>query len=71
MALLRTVIGGTDAVAGALLYGAVDRGWGDRLAAAFAVAIYHLMPLDFGVLVGRQPDQRLCAVGVGCRVGAR
>ena len=47
--LLRTVVAVTDAMAGALLYFAVDRGWGDRLAAAFATALYLLLPLDFMV----------------------
>ena len=28
----------------------VVKAWGHRLAAAMAVAIYHLIPLDFGVL---------------------
>src|SRR5207237_2816015 len=36
--------------AGARLYGLVARARGDRLAGACAVAIYHLLPLDFGVL---------------------
>jgi hypothetical protein len=33
-----------------VLYGIVVKAWGDRLAAAMAVAIYCLMPLDFAVL---------------------
>src|SRR5262249_61200794 len=32
------------------LYWVVARNWGNRLAAAMSVAIYHLMPLNFGVL---------------------
>jgi hypothetical protein len=51
MALLRIVCAAADAVAGLLLYAVVARGRGDRLAGAMAVAIYHLMPLSFGVLV--------------------
>jgi hypothetical protein len=47
--LLRTVVAVTDAVVGALLYFAVARGWGDRLAAALATALYLLLPLDFMV----------------------
>jgi hypothetical protein len=50
MSLLRIVTTGADAVGGMLLYGAIVRTWGDRLAGACAVAIYHLIPLDFGVL---------------------
>ena len=50
MALLRIIAASVDAVAGALLYLAVVRSKGDRLAGASAVAIYHLIPLDFGVL---------------------
>jgi hypothetical protein len=50
MALLRIVCTSADAVAGLLLYPLVVRNWGNRLAAAMAVAIYHLMPLNFGVL---------------------
>jgi hypothetical protein len=50
MALLRIVCTSADAAAGLLLYPLVARSWGTRLAAAMAVAIYHLMPLSFGVL---------------------
>jgi hypothetical protein len=50
MALLRVVTVSTDAIVGALLYGLIARGRGDRLAGACAVALYHLLPLDFGVL---------------------
>lgn len=50
MALLRIITCAADAAAGLLLYAIVTRGWGHRLAAAMAVAIYHLMPLDFAVL---------------------
>jgi hypothetical protein len=50
MALLRVVATVTDTVVAILLYGAIARTRRDRLAAACAVAIYHLTPLDFGVL---------------------
>jgi hypothetical protein len=50
MALLRIVCTTADAAAGLLLYGVITRIWGNRLAGAMAVAIYHLMPLSFGVL---------------------
>jgi hypothetical protein len=51
MALLRVICAAADAVAGLLLYTVVARARGDRLAGAMAVAIYHLIPLSFGVLV--------------------
>jgi hypothetical protein len=50
MALLRIVTTSADAVVATLLYGAMVRARSDRLAGACAVAIYHLVPLDFGVL---------------------
>lgn len=49
MALLRIIVIAFDAAAAALLYFAVVRAWGDRLAAAIAVALYHLVPLDFDI----------------------
>lgn len=49
MALLRIIVIAFDAVAAALLYFIVVRAWGDRLAAAVAVALYHLVPLDFDI----------------------
>ena len=51
MALLRVVCAAADAVAGLLLYAVVARSRGDRLSGAMTVAIYHLIPLTFGVLV--------------------
>lgn len=51
MALLRIICTAADAAAALLIYPLVVRNWGDRLGAAMAVAIYHLMPLSFGVLV--------------------
>lgn len=50
MALLRIICTSADAVAGLLLYAVVARNWENRLAGAMAVAIYHLIPLSFGVL---------------------
>ena len=50
--LLRIVVVATDAVVGALLYTVVVRGWGDRRAAAFAAAIYQLLPLGFMTAAG-------------------
>jgi hypothetical protein len=50
MALLRIVCSTSDALVSILLYGAIVRVWGDRLAGACAVAIHQLIPLDFGVL---------------------
>ena len=50
MALLRILVVAFDAVAGALLYFAVVRAWGDRLAAAFCVALYHFLPLNFEIV---------------------
>lgn len=50
MALLRIITSAIDAIAGLLLYAIVAKAWGNRLAAAITVAIYHLIPLDFGIL---------------------
>lgn len=50
MALLRIVAAAVDCVFGLLLYWVVVRNWENRLAGAIAIAIYHLMPLNFGVL---------------------
>jgi len=50
MALLRIVTTATDCAFGVLIYWVVARNWGNRLAAAVAIATYHLTPLDFGVL---------------------
>ncbi|HYT65026.1 MAG TPA: hypothetical protein VEL51_01315 [Vicinamibacterales bacterium] len=48
--LLRTLTTSVDAVAGLLLYRIVDSAWRNRLAAAISVAIYHLIPVELGVL---------------------
>jgi hypothetical protein len=50
MALLRIVTAAVSAASAALLYWVTVRASGDRLAAACAVAICHLIPLSFGVL---------------------
>jgi hypothetical protein len=50
MALLRIVTCSIDTIAGLLLYGIVVKGWRNRLAAAMAVAIYHLIPVELAVL---------------------
>lgn len=52
MALLRIVTTVADAAAGLLLYWMAARMWTHRLAAAFAVAMYHLIPLRFNVISG-------------------
>ena len=51
MTLLRTTVCAADALAGLLLYGMAVRMRGDRLTGAVAVALYHLIPLGFGVMV--------------------
>lgn len=50
MAMLRLIVLGAEAVAAMLLYGMIVRVRQDRLAGACAVALYQLMPLDFGVV---------------------
>ena len=66
MALLRIVTASADAVAALLLYSAIVGTRGDRLAGACAVAIYHLLPLDFGVLaVGNLTNAFGQSVSVG------
>ncbi len=49
MAMLRVTVAAVDAVAGLLLYPVIVRRTGDRLAAALAVAAFHLVPLNFRV----------------------
>ena len=69
MALLRIIACSADTVAGLLLYGAIVRAWKDRLAGAIAVAIYQLIPLDYGVMtVGNLTNAFAQAVAVGCFV---
>ncbi len=50
VSLLRIVVAAADAAAALVLYRVVVHGWGDRLAAAMAVALYHLTPIDFTVM---------------------
>jgi hypothetical protein len=50
MMLLRTIVCAAEAAAGLLLYGMAVHLRGDRLAGALAVALYHLIPLSFGVI---------------------
>jgi hypothetical protein len=47
---LRVVALSVNTIAAALLYGLIVNRWGDRIAAAIAVAIYHLLPLDFRIM---------------------
>jgi hypothetical protein len=48
--LLRVIACSVDVIAGLLLYRAMARAWGDRLAGAIGVALYQLVPIDFTVL---------------------
>jgi hypothetical protein len=48
--LLRVVTTATDAAAAVLLYALLAAVWRNRLAAAIAVAVYHLLPATFAVL---------------------
>jgi hypothetical protein len=50
MTLLRTIVCVADALAGLLLYRMAVGVRGDRLAGAVAVALYHLIPLGFGIV---------------------
>jgi len=50
VALLRIVVAVSQAVAGLLLYWAIVRSWGDRLAAGLAVALAGLVPLSYEIL---------------------
>jgi hypothetical protein len=51
MTLLRSIVCSADALAGLLLYSMTIRLRGDRLSGALAVALYHLIPLGFAVIV--------------------
>lgn len=67
--LLRVIACSVDAIAGLLLYRAVVRAWGDRLAAAIGVALYQLVPLDFTVLTtGNLTNAFAQSVAVGALV---
>jgi hypothetical protein len=48
--LLRVVVCAFDALAGAMLYFAIVRVWNDSLAAAFAIVLYNVVPLTYGLL---------------------
>lgn len=50
VALLRIVVLVAETLAAALLYVAVVRAWGDRLAGAVAVVLYHAAPLSYVVI---------------------
>ena len=50
MTVLRVIVCAADALAGLLLYTFAIQARGDRLAGALAVALYHLIPLGFGVV---------------------
>lgn len=50
VALLRIIVCSMDALAGIVLYSVIVRARGDRLAGAMAVALYQLVPLDFGIV---------------------
>lgn len=50
VALLRIVVCSFEVLAAALLYVVVVRAWGERLAGAFAVVLYHLVPLPYAVI---------------------
>lgn len=50
MALLRTIVLSADTVAALALYLMAVRRWDDRTAGAVAVALYHLIPLEFRVI---------------------
>ena len=49
MALLRIIVSAVDAVVAIGLYGMIVHARGDRIGGAIAVALYHLVPLDFGI----------------------
>ncbi len=51
MTLLRAIVCAADALAALLLYSMTTRLRGDRLSGALAVALYHLIPLGFAVIV--------------------
>ena len=50
VSLLRIVVCVTECVAGATLYAAVVRTWGDRLAGAIAVALFAVIPTSYWVI---------------------
>lgn len=50
VALLRIVVAVAEAIAAGMLYVAVVRAWGDRLAGATAVVLYHAAPLSYPII---------------------
>jgi hypothetical protein len=50
VALLRVVVSSAEMLAGALLYVAVVRAWGSRLAGAVAAALFTLVPVSYEVI---------------------
>jgi hypothetical protein len=48
--LLRVVVCAVEVVAGALLYPAIARAWGNRGAAAIAVVLFNVVPLPYGLV---------------------
>jgi hypothetical protein len=48
--LLRVIVTACDAAAGALLYLMIVRAWGNRLAGALSVVLFHVIPLPYGML---------------------
>jgi hypothetical protein len=48
--LLRVVVCAAEVVAGALLYPAIARVWGNRGAAAIAVVLFNVVPLPYGLV---------------------
>ena len=50
VSLLRIVVCATECVAGAMLYPAIVRSWGDRLAGAIAVALFAVIPTSYWVI---------------------
>ncbi len=50
VALLKIVVSAARALAGLALYPMIARGWGNRTAAALAVALFHVVPLPFVVI---------------------
>ena len=64
VALLRVVVSTFEVLAGGLLYTVVVKTWGNRLAAAIAVALFILVPRLVRHHRQREPDQRVRPVRV-------
>jgi len=50
VSLLRVIVCAAEVVAGGLLYPLIVRAWNDRVAAAIAVVLFNLVPLQYGLL---------------------